>query len=71
MAATEPPPPYPHRSPPQLPSPLLAPSSEAKRWGTARQMVGSTGVGRERGWNASGGAAGGEALGGNGWGCSG
>lgn len=70
VALTEPPPPYPHRRPaPPPPSPQLAPSSEAKRWGgAARQMVGSTGMGRELGWNASGRAAGGEGLGGGGWG---
>lgn len=38
VAPTEPPPPYPHTAhPPPLPS--LTPSSEAKRWGAARQMV--------------------------------
>lgn len=41
MAPTEPPPPCPHRRPPpQPPSPQLAPSSEAKRWGEGSEADG-------------------------------
>ncbi len=55
--------PTPPKPTPPLPLPLprWPPLSEAKRWGAARQMVGSRGMGRELGGMHVGGAAGGEA----------
>ena len=63
VAPTEPPPPcLHHRPPPQPPSPQLAPSSEAKRWGGS---LGGMPVGEQlvgRAWEGMGGAAGGRGL---------
>lgn len=64
-SSTLPPPPP---APPTPVPPSWPPRLRQKGGRAARQMVGSTGVGRELGWNASGRAAGGEGLGSDGWG---